>query len=198
MKLGQKFKSPNEALKHFRELDVVESVTGVAVDESNYSPVPIKIVKVPTPPSVSSGTADEYSQGCSISGGSLDPVEPESPCDSDIFLVDVIWAGDLCTYTIPSFSVLTVELRHVEIAFTSYDGYKKVDAFMREDSDIINKVPRSLEITKECKVNVSLLIYNHAPINKNVHNECSLCIYICYFITQSPTAVGVRQIDRYI
>ena len=35
--------------------------------------------------------------------------------------------------------------------FTNDIGYSKVDGFMREDSDILNKVPHSLEIIKACK-----------------------------------------------
>ena len=153
MKLGQKFKNPQTARECFQTLDVVESAIGTA-DGSSLLPAPIEVVEVPIPTaSVSPETADEY--GSSTSRSSLSEAVRSQSCDSNISSVDVLWAGDFYTYNIPSFSVLTVELRHVEITLTNDIGYSKVDGFMREDSDILNKVPHSLEIIKACKIDVS-------------------------------------------
>ena len=71
---------------------------------------------------------------------------------------DVLWAGDIYHYTIPSFDVLTVTLRHVEFTFNAQDSsVKKFDAFMKENEDIIiNRVPATLRIIEACTVDVSL------------------------------------------
>lgn len=46
---------------------------------------------------------------------------------------NLLWVGDVYVYTIPSFEVLSFDLRHVEIS----ENCVKIDAFMRNDPTII-------------------------------------------------------------
>ena len=79
--------------------------------------------------------------------------------------VDIIRIGHNFQYTIPSFSVVKIELRHAVISV--WDGslrkVKHLDVFLRESPDIASKVPCSIEILESCDVDVSMY-YNYTNI----------------------------------
>ena len=60
-----------------------------------------------------SGGIDSASQSSDDTSSSA--LTPMSICSSNR-VVDVIWAGDVYTYTIPTFTVVSVKLRHMEVS----------------------------------------------------------------------------------
>ena len=71
----------------------------------------------------------------------------------DFNFVNILSFGEVHSYTIPSFKVVTFQLRHVGVATADES---KFDAFMKEDSDLSKRVvvPSSLKIINACKVEV--------------------------------------------
>ena len=65
----------------------------------------------------------------------------------------MIWAGDVYTYTIPTFTVVSVKLRHIEVS--AREG-PKFYAFMKDDIDEPLLVPRTVIILEACYVDVSI------------------------------------------
>ena len=71
--------------------------------------------------------------------------------------LDVLTTYPPVLYTIPGFSVITVELRPVKVILSLPDrSTAHAHVFMREDEDILNRVPGTLEILETCTVDVSL------------------------------------------
>ena len=71
--------------------------------------------------------------------------------------IDIIQVGEIVQYTIPSFPVLTVYLRHcVTSVWDNMDEKVKIfDAFLREGPDIVTNIPSSVgshrELQHQCK-----------------------------------------------
>ena len=176
MKLCHKFKSPQVAIECFQTLDEVESAINSPMDDhSRYSPPIVEsAVNVATgnssPVTIKSSVNVHYPP-LSIERSTQSSEESLKSKNSDIEtdpstcnLLNVLWAGDIYTYNVPSFSVLTVTLRHVVISFMDQRGYQKVDAFMQENPDILTYVPTSVEVTRACKVEVSCYVFiSHVP-----------------------------------
>ena len=97
---------------------------------------------------MASGAVDSPSQ-------SSDDTSPEramaSTCSSNPVL-DVLWAGDIYTYTFPSFTVLFVILKHMEV--NAKDGQSNFDAFMRVVGGPL-EFPATIIIVEACYVDVS-------------------------------------------
>ena len=85
----------------------------------------------------SSGSSSEHA----LSSGSSLPITDQTEGSFTTLLVDVLRAGNVFAYTVPTFSVITVQLRHVEIHVMEENEYKKIDAFMRDDPFITSTVP---------------------------------------------------------
>ena len=88
-------------------------------------------------------------------------------CSYSLKSTDVLWAGEVYHYTIPSFDVLTVDLRHIELAVkcgARAGGIKKIDAFMKDDSDIVDKIPATITVFEACSVEVSCSVINYLHI----------------------------------
>ena len=118
-----------------RSPPVVESAVNVATgDVSSYSPVTIKpTVNV----DCSSYSPLTIERATPSSEGSLEVIKSENsnsgtgPSD----LVNVLWAGDVYSYNVPSFNVLTVALRHIVISFVDQGFFQKVDLHARQPRD---------------------------------------------------------------
>lgn len=180
MKLCHKFKSPQVAIECFQTLDEVESAINSPMDDhSRYSPPIVEsAVNVATgnssPVTIKSSVNVHYLSysPLSIERSTQSSEESLKSKNSDIEtdpstcnLLNVLWAGDIYAYNVPSFSVLTVTLRHVVISFMDQRGYQKVDAFMQENPDILTYVPTSVEVTRACKVEVSCYVFiSHVPM----------------------------------
>ena len=82
---------------------------------------------------------------------------PTSTCSSGPteLVLDVIWAGDIYSYTIPTFTVVSVILKHVEV--NARDGQSNFDAFMRVISEPL-VIPATISIVEACYVDVSTSI----------------------------------------
>ncbi len=100
-----------------------------------------------------SGVACSFDSECS--SGSPRPKTPE--VESEIHIIDVVWAGKHYRYNIPSFSCLIVELRHVKIRWWNpkTKSYCDYDIFMQEDASICDVVPATAAVTNACFVDVS-------------------------------------------
>ena len=94
--------------------------------------------------------------------------------------VDVITVCQKVLYTIPSFPVITVELRLVKVSLM--DGTTNhFHVFMREDEELDDCVPANIEMIETCTVDVSpsssslsLRPLNHVHVDKINHFLCSL------------------------
>ena len=82
---------------------------------------------------------------------------PTSTCSSrpTELVLDVIWAGDIYSYTIPTFTVVSVILKHVEV--NARDGQSNFDAFMRVVGEPL-VIPATISIVEACYVDVSTSI----------------------------------------
>ena len=71
--------------------------------------------------------------------------------------IDIIQVGEIVQYTIPSFPVLTVYLRHcVTSVWDNTDENVKIfHVFLRKGPDIVTNIPSSVEVTESCNINVS-------------------------------------------
>ena len=67
-------------------------------------------------------------------------------------ILDVLWAGEVYNYCIPSFNVITVALRHIEISLR--DG-TKFDAFIKNTEFFGIPIPTTIMVTESCNVDVS-------------------------------------------
>ncbi len=91
-------------------------------------------------------------------GGGYEIETDMNSSGESIHTVDIIKCGSVSVpYRIPSFSVLTVELKHVVCSVwdDSQDKVQQFDLFMRCSSDVDHKVPCTLEILESCTVPVS-------------------------------------------
>ena len=71
----------------------------------------------------------------------------------------VVKFGRKYDYTIPSFSVITVCLRHAVVQVDDEHGQLKVmDVFFRDDPSLEIPTPISAKITKHCIVDVRFII----------------------------------------
>ena len=62
-------------------------------------------------------------------------------------LVPILVCGDLYSYTIPSFSVVTVEMRRIKYELLLEDGQPKIiDEFIRDDPSLQRLYPAQLSI----------------------------------------------------
>ena len=95
--------------------------------------------------------------------------------------IDIIHVGEIVQYTIPSFPVLTVCLRHcvTSVWDDTEEKVKIFDAFLREGPDIVTNVPSSVEVTESCNISVShqvqyctLLISSGLAISGNKDTPC--------------------------
>ena len=77
----------------------------------------------------------------------------ESIDGTDITILDV---GPEFSYTVPSFSVLTVYIRQVSIQLEQADNVRRLEGFIRSDQMLDRIVPPFLlTVTSHCLVDVS-------------------------------------------
>ena len=68
----------------------------------------------------------------------------------------IIKFGRKYDYTIPSFSVITVSLRHAFMQVENEHGQVQlIDVFFRDDPSLEVQTPISVKVTKHCSVDVS-------------------------------------------
>ena len=111
--------------------------------------------------------AKKHLKEASISSLSLLPNSSSSSADNllelqlpdcnDPMIVDVLWSGEVYTYVIPSFSVLTVKLKHIEVTVRECAKIGKFDAFIRA-SDEFSDFSSSILAVEYCFVNVSMIL----------------------------------------
>lgn len=101
--------------------------------------------------------AEKGSETCSTSCSS-----PEMFTDSSDRVypsVDILHLREIVSYTIPSFTVITVQLRHVVMALCDdEDTVKHYDAFVNVSPNadcVIPEPPATITVTESCNVNVS-------------------------------------------
>ena len=167
MKLATKYKSPSVAENQLNATgsDVVES-SAVLSDEasttlprSSYSPLTIE--HLPTfCASYASQLIDRADSSSTTSLERCSVKSPESPAESESsdgnLMMEVLWVGEVYKYTIPSFNVLTVSLRHIRATSTHDCGTEQADVFIRDTSDVNTVVPAFLKILKSCTVEVRI------------------------------------------
>ena len=90
--------------------------------------------------------------------------------------IDIIQAGEIVHYTIPSFPVSTVDLRP-SVWDDREEEVKIFDAFLRECPDIVVNVLSSAEVTESCNISVS-----HQA-------RSSVFITMIFFICKYPLSV---------
>ena len=71
--------------------------------------------------------------------------------DANIYCI--VKFGQTFSYTIPSFSVITVDLRHAVIQHEE-NGLLKLTVFLREDQSLNIQTPLSATVSDACVVNV--------------------------------------------
>lgn len=88
---------------------------------------------------------------------SLSKLAETPKCEAEGVKMDIIQVGEVVQYTIPSFPVLTVYLRHcvTRVWDNTEEKVKMFDAFLREGPDIITNVPSSVEVVESCNICVS-------------------------------------------
>ena len=83
-------------------------------------------------------------RSCSPMARSLSPGAREN-------VFTIVEAGEKFAYTIPSFPVITVRLRHVKYRIMDVDGQLKVfDGFMRDCSSINRPFPAMIVVGSGC------------------------------------------------
>ena len=92
-------------------------------------------------------------------------------------LVPVLECGGLVLYTIPSFSVLTVNLRRIKYQGYLSDGrLKVVDGFIRDERSLLehnypSQIVVKISATESCyvEVHVHVVVYN-SDVHVHVYN----------------------------
>ena len=125
--------------------------------EESYSPLSIERVEQPQ----SKVLHGSLTPSCASSSSSLDKYSDSTQYSTSEY-INILSVGNVYSYTIPSFNVLTVHLRHVEVSTTDDS---KFDAFVKEDTDISFNltIPVSLKIINSCKVKVRS-VYSNCPL----------------------------------
>ena len=131
MRLSKKSASPNAAEEELCRLDQENQQASDPSTGRGYSPINIEYV---CPNWMDAISIERCSNSTSTSTSSYEqPEEVESRIEDDQVELDVLWIGDVYQYTIPSFSVVTVDLQHV--LAVSADG-EQFDAFLRNVADV--------------------------------------------------------------
>uniref|UniRef100_A0A1X7STU9 Uncharacterized protein n=1 Tax=Amphimedon queenslandica TaxID=400682 RepID=A0A1X7STU9_AMPQE len=108
--------------------------------------MPLPPVRIPREPRVHCPSDSE---------GSSSPRSISSSSSNSDEIVDIIRIGQSFSYTIPSFSVITVELRQAVICVGEKKVVKHIDIFLRETQDITVRVPSSIKVLESCYVKIS-------------------------------------------
>ena len=98
------------------------------------------------------------SAGCSSSESSIKLFDsPVGTPERSYELVDLLHVKETVSYTIPNFSVITVQLRHVVVGVwdDKVDAVRHFDAFMQHSFNI-PEAPTSIEIVESCNIEVSV------------------------------------------
>ena len=97
-------------------------------------------------------TSDECSQNSDVDEERAE--EPYQP-------LCVLKFGEVYPYTIPSFAVITVQLRHAIVQGEDDDGRLKVaDAFFKEDTTLLSvPTPKLIKVKYGCLVEVGYNVY---------------------------------------
>lgn len=102
-----------------------------------------------------SRTVNEFESPNSASDSQSDVASVDYQAEDNPTL-DVLTTYSPVLYTIPGFSVITVELRPVKVILSLPDhSTAHVHVFMREDEDILSHVPGTVEVLETCTVDVS-------------------------------------------
>lgn len=76
--------------------------------------------------------------------------------------VTVLEAKSSYSYTIPSFTAITLRLRHLKIAIEEEAGPVLYDSFFNEEHGSFQVLPRQAIIRKGCFVDVSYFPFNYS------------------------------------
>ena len=87
----------------------------------------------------------------SSGGSSMEQQSLWSSDDHDC-TIDVIRSGMVVPYKIPSFSVITVQLRHIIVSIWSEIRVKHYDAILC--AEMVLPVPSTIEILESCSIDV--------------------------------------------
>ena len=134
-----------------------EAVECLSSHEFIPEPATSPVCTTPSYPVSSSGSSSEHT----LSSGSSLPITDRtegSLVEVTTLSVDVLRAGNTFAYTISTFSVITVQLQHVEIHIIEEMEYKKINAFMRDDPFITSTVPSTIDVLSYCTVDVLYIL----------------------------------------
>ena len=84
-----------------------------------------------------------------------DALDGQGANQQDVYCI--VKFGRTYSYTIPSFSVITVKLRHAVIQYEDNGLLKLTDVFFREDPSLNIQTPVSAMISDACVVDVSYI-----------------------------------------
>lgn len=132
MKLSQDYTDPQAAAKALTLIAEKCDFAAKESEEESLSPIQIEY-------HLSQACGSDYSYSPIPIFRRLQPVSTLRV----LVLKDIFWAGMSYVYSIPSFSVVSVKIRHVEVSFCEETNEVRMDAFMREDNDIPNWIPAS-------------------------------------------------------
>lgn len=165
MKLA--FNSPMDAKHVLKSMAVLPGATIESCQRSAYFPVMIEhttqeagaivehdIEPLHSPLSIEYFTTTSFSSADATSEESVPKSMPLSPTLINGREVNVLTVHEVVDYVIPSFSIITVKLRHATVTFG--ESSNQVDIFLNEKGNIPNQVPFSLKVSKECAVKVCL------------------------------------------
>ena len=82
--------------------------------------------------------------------------------------VDVITVCQKVLYTIPSFPVITVELRLVKANLID-ESTNHFRVFMREDEELEDRIPANIEMIETCTIDVSPSSLSHTHTHTQSH-----------------------------
>ena len=86
---------------------------------------------------------------------SVDSGRSARSCDDTLESLAVIKCGSVYEYTIPGFTALTLQLRHVVIQIVDGNELKLIDSFFQASKPV--QAPSSIVPTNSCYVEVSTL-----------------------------------------
>ena len=91
---------------------------------------------------------DVYDSKCDSEHSSRSKRAETPERETEVVKIDIIQVGEIVQYTIPSFPVLTVYLRHcVMSVWDNTDEKVKIfDAFLSEGPDIVTNIPSNVEV----------------------------------------------------
>ena len=179
MKLANQFSSPLDARSALAATMAAAAVTFSPHQRSIYSPVPIQCCTLKDGAlvehhsegvegdsnrhqrSMYSPVTIEYCDTSSVNNNSAPPSSNEimlgsgqqsSTFSGEEVMVRVLSTHEVVDYVIPSFSVITVELRRVRATFGT--SGEELDVFLNANGSVPDRAPFFLRVSNQCTVEV--------------------------------------------